>query len=81
MESHCVECVAASFSGIAALPRIVTLHDITIKSEKGLSYDDLLLELTARTYRYLDDEEVASVEADRAAADKKSSKKKKKDKA
>ena len=68
-------------SGIAALPRIVTLHDITIKSEKGLSYDDLILELTARTYRYLDDEEVASVEAERAAKDQKSSKKKKKDKA
>ena len=68
-------------SGIAALPRIVTLHDITIKSEKGLSYDDLILELTARTYRYLDDEEVAAFEADRAEKEQKSPKKKKKEKA
>ena len=50
-------------------------------SSLGGPFDDLILELTARTYRYLDDEEVASVEAERAAKDQKSSKKKKKDKA
>jgi type IV pilus assembly protein PilO len=44
-------------SGIAALPRIVTLHDIDIKpvSDKG-SLDELTLDVTAKTYRYLDDE-------------------------
>jgi type IV pilus assembly protein PilO len=44
-------------SGIAALPRIVTLHDITIRrvSETG-SPDDLTLDATAKTYRYLDEE-------------------------
>ena len=43
-------------SGIAALPRIVTLHDITITPESTESFDDLSLEVTAQTYRYLDEE-------------------------
>jgi type IV pilus assembly protein PilO len=47
-------------SGIAALPRIVTLHDITIKTENKDAYDVLLFELTAKTFRYLDDAEVAA---------------------
>ena len=47
-------------SGIAALPRIVTLHDITIKPDSKDSYDALSLELTAKTFRYLDDSEVAA---------------------
>jgi type IV pilus assembly protein PilO len=53
-------------SGIAALPRIVTLHDIEIKpvDAKG-SYDNLTLDLTAKTYRYLDEEEIAAAEADK----------------
>jgi type IV pilus assembly protein PilO len=49
-------------SGIAALPRIVTLHDITIKPENKDVYDNLTLELTAKTFRYLDDSEVAAAE-------------------
>ena len=61
-------------SGIAALPRIVTLHNIEIKTEKGAAYDQLTLELTARTYRYLDDEEIAAVEEDRRKKEKKSKK-------
>ena len=52
-------------SGIAALPRIVTLHDIEIKSDSKDAYDQLTLDLTAKTYRYLDEEEVAAVEAER----------------
>ncbi|MGH8317254.1 MAG: type 4a pilus biogenesis protein PilO [Steroidobacteraceae bacterium] len=52
-------------SGIAALPRIVTLHDIQIKpagsaNKGGGSYDDLTLTLTAKTYRYLDEDEMAA---------------------
>lgn len=52
----------AFVSGIAALPRIVTLHDIDIKPTGGSSssYDDLTLTLTAKTYRYLDDDEMAA---------------------
>ncbi len=48
-------------SGIASLPRIVTLHDIQIKpaSDKG-GYDDLTLTVTAKTYRYLDADELAA---------------------
>jgi type IV pilus assembly protein PilO len=50
-------------SGIAALPRIVTLHDVEISpaapdrnaSETG----NLTLNVTAKTYRYLDEEEQA----------------------
>jgi len=52
-------------SGIAALPRIVTLHDIEIKPETRDAYDRLTLDLTAKTYRYLDEEELAAAEAER----------------
>ena len=57
----------AFVSGIAALPRIVTLHDIQITpTEKSAgSFDQLQLDLTAKTYRYLDDDELAAAEAER----------------
>lgn len=48
--------LAAFVSGVAALPRIVTLHDIEItRAREG---EDLTLDLTAKTYRYLEDEGV-----------------------
>jgi type IV pilus assembly protein PilO len=50
-------------SGIAALPRIVTLHNIDIKPDNKDAYDQLSLELTAKTYRYLDEDEIAAGEA------------------
>lgn len=51
-------------SGVAALPRIVTLHDVTIKAaDKNKGFDQLKMDVTARTYRYLDDTELAAVEA------------------
>jgi len=43
-------------SGIAALPRIVTLHDITIVPVDADVYDELTLDVTAKTYRYLDED-------------------------
>jgi type IV pilus assembly protein PilO len=43
-------------SGIAALPRIVTLHDITITQENKDVFDNLSMEVTAKTYRYIDEE-------------------------
>jgi len=61
----------AFVSGIAALPRIVTLHDIQITptaKDKGV-HDQLQLDLTAKTYRYLDDDEIAAAEADKRKAD------------
>jgi type IV pilus assembly protein PilO len=54
-------------SGIAALPRIVTLHDIEIKSATKDAYDQLTLDLTAKTYRYLDEDEVQANDAKAAA--------------
>jgi len=48
-------------SGIAALPRIVTLHDVEISSAaRGASPDELQLDVTAKTYRYLDEDELAA---------------------
>ncbi len=43
-------------SGIAALPRIVTLHDIDIKPMGDDAFDELTLDVTAKTYRYLDEQ-------------------------
>ena len=45
-------------SGIAALPRIVTLHDISIRPQTGVNAapDELTLDVTAKTYRYLDEQ-------------------------
>jgi len=57
-------------SGVAALPRIVTLHDIQISQDKGRGgrgtaapSDDLVLDVTAKTYRYLEESELAEQEA------------------
>lgn len=48
-------------SGVAALPRIVTLHDFTITASGPAGTPDRLkLEATAKTYRYLDDKEMAA---------------------
>lgn len=44
-------------SGMAALPRIVTLHDIAITAGKA---GVLSMSATGKTYRYLDDEEIAA---------------------
>jgi len=49
-------------SGIAALPRIVTLGDIDIRPDNKDAYDQLSLDLTAKTYRYMDEEEIAEAE-------------------
>jgi type IV pilus assembly protein PilO len=48
--------IANFVSGVAALPRIVTLHNINIAPEGGDSYDRLSMEVTAQTYRYLEEE-------------------------
>lgn len=48
--------IANFVSGIAALPRIVTLHNINITPEDKDVYDKLTMEVTAQTYRYLDEE-------------------------
>lgn len=48
--------IANFVSGIAALPRIVTLHDINITPDNPQDYDELTLQVTAKTYRYLEEE-------------------------
>jgi type IV pilus assembly protein PilO len=48
--------IANFVSGVAALPRIVTLHNINITPEGQDNFDQLSLEVTAQTYRYLDEE-------------------------
>ena len=40
-------------SGVAALPRIVTLHDVNVRPAGG----DMTMELTARTYWYLEEDD------------------------
>jgi type IV pilus assembly protein PilO len=51
-------------SEIAALPRIVTLHDIEITPKgKDATFDELVLNVTAKTYRYLDEDEVNAAAA------------------
>jgi type IV pilus assembly protein PilO len=50
-------------SGIAALPRIVTLHDVEIVpsgDKNSTGSGNLTLNVTAKTYRYLDEKEKAS---------------------
>ncbi|MDH5784167.1 MAG: type 4a pilus biogenesis protein PilO [Chromatiales bacterium] len=48
--------------GIAALPRIVTIHDVTLRvSDKNTRR--LSMEAVAKTYRYLDEEEIVAAAA------------------
>ncbi|KAA1189738.1 type 4a pilus biogenesis protein PilO [Pseudohalioglobus sediminis] len=47
--------LGAFISGMAALPRIVTLHDFKISAPKG-DANNLQMRITAKTYRYRDDE-------------------------
>jgi len=73
--------MGAFVSGIAALPRIVTLHDIEITQgarrrggqRRGVAAasDELTLDLTAKTYRYLEESELAEQEAKAKATRKK----------
>lgn len=54
--------LAEYVSAVAALPRIVTQHDISIgpggKDGKGR----LVMSMTAKTYRYLEEDEISSVQ-------------------
>ncbi|AQA17511.1 pilus assembly protein PilP [Halioglobus japonicus] len=46
--------LGAFVSGLAALPRIVTLHDFNISIPKQGNADNLSMSITAKTYRYRD---------------------------
>lgn len=47
--------IANFVSGVAALPRIVTLHNIDITPENSGGNGELSLEVTAQTYRYIEE--------------------------
>lgn len=68
--------VGSFVADVANLSRIVTLHNLTIAPPPKDSSGTLVMEATARTYRYLDAAEVAEVK--RAAAAAKSKQKGKK---
>jgi len=57
--------MGAFASDVAQLPRIVTLNDVAVNNEKGV----LTMDAVAKTFRYLDDDEVAKQR--KAAKDKK----------
>ena len=46
----------AFVSGIAGMPRIVTLHDFSIKRSEGANGSNLSMDVVAKTYRYKDQE-------------------------
>jgi type IV pilus assembly protein PilO len=51
--------MGAFASDIAQLPRIVTLNDVAISADKGT----LAMDAVAKTFRYLDDEEISKQRA------------------
>lgn len=63
-------------SGVAALPRIVTVDEVEIRAEKAasgragatLNPENLRMTAVAKTYRYLDEDELAAAEAAKKAA-------------
>jgi type IV pilus assembly protein PilO len=63
--------MGAFASDVAQLPRIVTLNDVGILNDKGT----LQLDAIAKTYRYLDEEEIARQRALAKAKDKDKAKK------
>lgn len=58
--------MGAFASDIALLPRIVTLNDVTINTAK----EGLVMEATAKTFRYLDEEEIAKQRKEKADKEK-----------
>lgn len=65
----------AFVSGVAALPRIVTVHDVGIVNAGKDGTGLLRMTLTAKTYRYIDEEEAADNKASDQAAKSKGGKK------
>jgi type IV pilus assembly protein PilO len=64
--------MGAFAADVGQLPRIVTLNDVSIEAGKD---GNLTLDVTARTFRYLDEEEVANQRKAIAAAKKGAAKK------
>lgn len=64
--------MGAFAADVGQLPRIVTLNDVSIEAGKD---GNLTMDVTARTFRYLDDEEVANQRKATAGAKKGAAKK------
>jgi type IV pilus assembly protein PilO len=64
--------MGAFAADVGQLPRIVTLNDVSIEAGKD---GNLTMDVTARTFRYLDEEEVANQRKAAAAAKKGAAKK------
>jgi type IV pilus assembly protein PilO len=62
--------MGAFVSDVAQLPRIVTLNDLVISNDKG----QLSMEGVAKTFRYLDEDEIAKQRAAQRAKDKEKAK-------
>ncbi|TDU28196.1 type IV pilus assembly protein PilO [Panacagrimonas perspica] len=67
--------MGAFVSGVAALPRIVTVDEVEIRAEKpvarganSLNPENLRMTAVAKTYRYLDEDELAAADAAKKAA-------------
>ncbi|KAA8733294.1 type 4a pilus biogenesis protein PilO [Acinetobacter qingfengensis] len=60
-------------SAIAALPRIVTLHDFSIKADqvKGSEVPKLAMNIKAKTYRYMNESEKKAADAETKKNEKK----------
>ena len=63
--------MGAFVSDVAQLPRIVTLNDLVIANDKGV----LAMEGVAKTFRYLDEDEIAKQRAAQRAKEKEKGKK------
>jgi type IV pilus assembly protein PilO len=63
--------MGAFVSDVAQLPRIVTLNDLVIANDKGV----LAMEGVAKTFRYLDEDEIAKQRAALRAKEKEKAKK------
>jgi len=63
--------MGAFASDVAQLPRIVTLNDVVINNDKGV----LVMEGVAKTFRYLDEDEIAKQRAAQRAKEKEKGKK------
>jgi type IV pilus assembly protein PilO len=59
-------------SDTAALPRIVTLHNFTISKGNPKGGDELNMEITAKTYRYLEESEMPKPDPKKSKAKGKS---------
>lgn len=67
--------IGAFTADVANLSRIVTLHNVVITTPAKDTSGNLAMEATARTYRYLDVNEIAEIRRAKAEAAKKGAKK------